>query len=190
MKLRLGSCELFLGYGTMAALTAVLLLDRENRLIACLSAALLHELGHILMMVVFRVRLRCIRIRLFEVLIEAGDAPDFSADCWITLGGVLMNFCCAALLYPLCPMWSMPHLMLGMFNSLPVRSLDGGHLLEICLQRRFSPVICERILNILTVTILIPLFTAGIVVLLNSGYNYSLLAISLYLLVILFVKRR
>ena len=78
--------------------------------------------------------------------------------------------------------------MLGVFNLLPVLSLDGGHLLTILLQRHFSPVVCRNVLRILTFVFLLPLFTAGLYLLLNSGYNYSLLAISLYLTAILFLK--
>ena len=188
MKLRVADCELTVGYEAVAAMTAVLLLDREGHVAACLLAAALHELGHVLMTLVFRVPVKRIRVRLFDVLIEADDAPTLAADVWITLGGVLMNFFCFAVLYPLAPAWAMPHLMLGVFNLLPVLSLDGGHLLTILLQRRFSPVVCRNVLRILTFVFLLPLFTAGLYLLLNSGYNYSLLAISLYLTVILFLK--
>ena len=188
MKFTIADCEFTVGYESLAALTAALLLDGEDRIAACLSAALLHELGHILMMRLYRVSVRSVRIRIFDVLIEAGEAPSFSADVWITLGGVLMNFLCFALLFPFCRAWSLPHLMLGVFNLLPVISLDGGYLLTICLQRRFSPLVCNRLLSVLTIVFLVPLFTAGLYLLLNSGYNYSLLAISLYLLAVLFVK--
>ena len=57
MKLRLGSVDLYLGYEAVAAITAVLLLDREGRVLCALIAALLHELGHLLMMRLCRCRL-------------------------------------------------------------------------------------------------------------------------------------
>ena len=188
MKLRLGDCELVVGYEAVAALTAVLLLDRENRVIGCIAAALLHELGHILMMRRCRVRLKRVRLRLFDVLIEAGEIPTFSAEVRITLGGVMMNFFCAAILYPLAPRLSIPHLALGVFNLLPVMSLDGGHLLYLFLSRHYQPRTCERVLRITTFVLVLPLFAAGIYLLFRSSYNYSLLAISLYLLAILFLK--
>ncbi len=188
MKLRVADCELVFGYETAAALTLALLLDRGNRIAACLIAALLHELGHILMMRLFREKIRRVSVRLFDVLIEAGDAPSLVADVWITLGGVMMNFACALLLFPFWRVWSLPHLALGCFNLMPVLSLDGGHLLGIILQRRFSPAVCRNVLRISTFVFLLPLFTAGLYLLLNSGYNYSLLAISLYLTAVLFLK--
>ena len=100
----------------------------------------------------------------------------------------MMNFFCAAILYPLAPRLSIPHLALGVFNLLPVMSLDGGHLLYLFLSRHYQPRTCERVLRITTFVLVLPLFAAGIYLLFRSSYNYSLLAISLYLLAILFLK--
>ena len=188
MKLRIAKIDWYIGYEAIAAMTAVLLLDRENRVIFCFFAAILHEMGHLLMMLLCGVHVRGIKLRLFDVLIEADDAPNRKADVLITLGGVAVNFLCAASLCPLGMKYGLPHLFLGIFNLLPVMSLDGGHLLEICLENRFSPRALANTLRVTTFVFLFPLMTAGLVLLLNSGYNYSLLVISLYLIVLLFLK--
>lgn len=188
MKLRLADIELSVGYEVVAAMTAVLLLDRGNSVVCCFIAALMHELGHIVMMRLCSVRVRGLRLRLFDVLIEADEPPTFRADVLITLGGVLANFVFAAVFAPVSAKLSLPHLMLGVFNSLPVMSLDGGHLLYIVLARKFEPHICRNAVLISTFVFILPLMTAGLYLLFNSGYNYSLLAISLYLLTVLFLK--
>lgn len=189
MSFRIADLRVYLGYEVVAAITAVLILDRENRVICCFAAALLHEIGHILMMRLTGVRVRGLRLRLFDVLIEA-DAPDsFRDDVLITLGGVTVNLILAAALAPVSMRLSLPHLVLGVFNLLPVMSLDGGHLLSICLARRFSPRVCDAVIRVTTFVFMLPLMIAGIYILLNSGYNYSLLLISLYLLVILLLKK-
>lgn len=189
MKLRIANLSIVIGYEAMAAMTAVLLLDRDNRVVFCFLAALLHELGHILMMLLCHVRVRGIRLRLFDVLIEADNAPSVRADVLITVGGVVVNFLFAALLCPFGMKYGLPHLFLGVFNLLPVMSLDGGHLLEICLEKTVSPRTAGIVLRVTTFVFLLPLMTAGLVVLFNSGYNYSLLVISLYLTAVLFLKR-
>lgn len=189
MKLRIAKTEVVIGYEVMAAITAVLLLDRENRIVCCLLAALLHELGHVLMMRLCGVRVRCVRLRLFDTLIEGDEAPSVLTDVWITLGGVTVNFVCAAALCPFSLTLGLPHLALGVFNLLPVMSLDGGHLLVICLSRRFSPRVVDAVIKLSTFLFLLPLMTAGIYIVCRSGYNYSLLLISLYLTVILFMKK-
>lgn len=188
MKLRIASLDLFVGYEAIAAMTAVLLLDRENRVIYCFLAALLHELGHVLMMLLCGVRVRAVRLRLFDVLIEADDAPGVRADVLITLGGVTVNFLFAALLCPVDLRYGLPHLMLGIFNLLPVLSLDGGHLLELILEKHFSPHTVVSVLRVTTFLFILPLMTAGLYLLFNSGYNYSLLIISIYLFVLLLLK--
>ncbi len=189
MKLRVAKIELIVGFEVAAALTTVLLLDREYRVLCCFLAAAIHELGHVLMMRLCGVRVRRVRLRLFDALIEADEAPSFSADVLITLGGPAANLLLAALLYPFSLTLCLPHLALGLFNLLPLLSLDGGHLLKLCLMRRCSPRICDAVLKTATFVILLPLMTAGIVILFNSGYNYSLLFASLYLTAILFLKK-
>ena len=189
MKLRIADLSICFGYEVIAAMTAVLILDRENRVICCFAAALLHELGHIVMMRLCRVKVRGLRLRLFDVLIEADEPADLCADAWITSGGVLVNVLCAAIFCPFSLKVGLPHLALGIFNLLPVISLDGGRLLSICLSRRFSPHVTDTVLRVTTFLFLLPLMTAGIYLLFQSGYNYSLLLISLYLLAVLLLKK-
>lgn len=188
MKLRIADLEIFIGYEAAAAMTAVLLLDRENRVVCCILAALLHELGHILMMGLCHVRVRSLKIRLFDILIEADDARCLCDDVLITSGGVMMNFFCAALFCPFSSNLSLPHLALGVFNLLPVMSLDGGRLFCLFLSRRCSQRAVNNMLRITTFVFILPLMTAGLYTLFNSGYNYSLLIVSLYLTAVLFLK--
>ena len=182
MKLRIADTDIYVGYEAVAALTAVLLIDRENRFICCLAAAVVHELGHMLMMRLRSVRITGLRLRLFDVLIEADEPPSFGADVLITLGGPAANL---AFSFEI----GMPQLALGVFNLLPAMSLDGGHLLRICLERRYSARVCDIILTITTIVFVLPLMTAGIYLLFKSKYNYSFLAISLYLLTVLLLKK-
>lgn len=169
-------------------MTAVLILDHENRVICCAFAAVFHELGHIVMMRCFHIPLRSVRLSVFDVLIDA-DRPDrFIADFCITLGGPAANLLGAVLSAPFSRGMLYAHLALGVFNLLPVMSLDGGRLLTLLLSRRFLPKTCTILLRITTFALLLPLFTAGLLILFRSGYNYSLLAVSLYLLAVLLFK--
>ncbi len=189
MKLRVADTDVFVGYEAVAALTAVLLIDRGCRIVCCVAAAVIHELGHLLMMRLCSVRVTGVRLRLFDVLIEADEPPSPRADVLITSGGPAANLISAAVLLPFCFELGMPQLALGIFNLLPVMSLDGGHLLRIFLDRRFSPRAGYIVLTVTTTAFALPLMTAGIYLLLKSKYNYSFLAISLYLLSVLFLKK-
>lgn len=188
MSFCLGKCRICIGYEAAAALTAVLLLDRENRIILCITAAALHELGHLIMMRLCGVAVRGVSLRLFDVRIDADSPRRVRDDILITLGGVTVNFLLAAMFVPCGMFFGYANLALGSFNLLPVMSLDGGRLLTILLSRRYGARICDRVLKITSFVILLPLMTAGIYTLLQSGYNYSLLFVSLYLTAILLLK--
>ena len=188
MSFRLGKRRFYIGYEAVAALSAVLLLDGEGRMILCIAAALLHELGHLAMMLFFGVTVRGVTLRLFDVRIDADSPRGFRDDICITLGGVTVNFLLAAFFLSAGSFFGAANLALGCFNLLPVMSLDGGRLLYILLSRRFPPRVCDRALKISSFIILLPLMTVGICTLLRSGYNYSLLIISLYLLAVLLLK--
>ena len=188
MSLRLGKTTVSVGYEVVAAITAVLILDRENRIVCCVIAAALHELGHLLMMRCFHIRVRSVTATLFDVLIQAGSPADHCADICVTLGGPAANLLCAAAFAPISCSLCCANLAVGCFNLLPVMSLDGGHLLYLLLSRRFLPKTCSLIIKLTSFIFLIPLLTAGLIVLLRSGYNYSLLAAALYLLAVFIFK--
>ncbi len=64
---------------------------------------------------------------------------------------------------------------------MPVSTLDGGQAINIILNKFISEEKSVIILNILTVIFAIPIFTLGIIVLFNTGYNFSFLLLGVYL---------
>ena len=188
MSFCLGKCRITVGYEAVAALAAVLILDRENRIVQCMAAALLHEAGHLLTMLRCGLKVRGISLRLFDVQIAADSPRRFRHDVWITLAGPAVNLLLAAAFIPAGSFFGVANLALGCFNLLPAESLDGGRLLTLLLSRRCDDRVCNLVLKITSFIILLPLMTAGIYTLFQSGYNYSLLTVSLYLLAMLFLK--
>jgi stage IV sporulation protein FB len=188
MSFCIGRIRFCIGYEAVAAVTAILLIDRQNRVIGCILAAALHEAGHVIAMIFCRVRVRGVRIRLFDILIEADEAATLSADILVTLGGPGMNLLLAASFARIAPFFSAANLAMGLFNLMPVISLDGGRILSLLAAKRWGVENAQRVLRITSFVILLPLMTAGILFLFRSGYNYSLLAVSLYLLAVLLLK--
>lgn len=188
MKFRFLKTDISIGYEVAAAISAVLILDSDYRVICCVFAAVLHELGHLLMMRCFHIRVHRVKIGIFDVLIKADSPSRFCQELCVTLGGPAMNLLCAAIFMPFHQNLFYADLALGLFNLLPVMTLDGGRLLYLMLSRRFLPKTCSVILRLTTFVMLLPFFTAGLLMLFRSGYNYSLLAISLYLLAVFLFK--
>lgn len=76
----------------------------------------------------------------------------------------------------------------GLFNLIPVMSLDGGQLLYLLLSRRFDEALAERLVNIVTFLFIFPLAAVGFLLLLKSKYNFSLLFVCIYLVLSLVLK--
>jgi len=188
MSFSISDTRIYIGYSAAAALTAALIIDGSGSIALCMMAAALHELGHLIMMRCFCVKITGISLRLFDARIEAAPASSFTADICIALGGPVMNLVLAGCSFFLSRVFCYANLALGIFNLMPIMSLDGGRVLYLVLSRRFSPRTCAAVLKFTSFVILLPLLTAGITILFRSGYNYSLLAVSLYLLAILVLK--
>lgn len=77
------------------------------------------------------------------------------------------------------------NLALGMIHSLPVEPLDGGLALRYLLRSRWGAQRAEKISKITSVLFIFPLAVLGFLVLLRTRYNYSLLALNVYLMLYL-----
>ncbi|MGN1132156.1 MAG: site-2 protease family protein [Ruminococcus sp.] len=78
-------------------------------------------------------------------------------------------------------MFALANLFIGIFNVLPVSTLDGGQAINILLSRYFSQRVTDIVINIITIVFSIPIFTMGIIILLSTGYNFSFLLLGVYL---------
>ncbi len=119
-------------YWIVGALTAIMLF----------VSVLLHELGHSVVALRYRIPVRSITLFIFGGLAQIGtEPPNALAEFWIALAGPLVSFGLAALfgmLEPLARGWS-PLLALvkylayingtlGLFNLIPGFPLDGGRV--------------------------------------------------------------
>lgn len=173
---------------TVALMSIVLILDVSGKVFMCFLCALLHECGHLLAMTAFSVKPKAIKLRLFDIVIDADIGKSYFADFIITISGPLFNFLTAFLFYFVSYPMFVISVFIGLFNLLPIESFDGGHALSLLLSKKLAVLAVRRVLKILTFIFLVPLFLIGVLVLFYSKYNYSLLLISLYLLAILFLK--
>ncbi|MBP3320169.1 MAG: hypothetical protein J6K87_00775 [Clostridia bacterium] len=74
-------------------------------------------------------------------------------------------------------------------NLLLIESLDGHRILSVILSRKFDINICEKILNIVSVIFLVPVSVLGIIILVKSKYNFSLLIFGVYLFSRIILKK-
>ena len=169
-------------------------------LLLCTAAAavVIHESGHLIAMKRIGYFPKRIKISLFEINIrdDSRQLRTAKENMLIIFFGPAANFICflpAFLLYLIGTDRILPfaaaNLSVGLFNLLPVMSLDGGQLLYILLSRRRTPGQAEKIVCRLTFICIFPLAALGFVVLFHSHYNFSLLFVCVYLVFSLITRQ-
>ncbi len=157
---------------------------------ACLLAVLLHEAAHILILGLLHAlpsRLVVTALGCRMICTKENFISEWQQAA-VSLAGPGMNWLCfllAAALHGENAVFAKASLALGMIHSLPIEPLDGGLALRYILKKMFSEENAERISRMISATLLLPLGVLGFLVLLRTHYNYSLLALSLYLMLYL-----
>ncbi len=177
-------------YPTLAFLSILLISGTLSGYAYCFAALTIHELGHLFMMKLCGAEPSGINVSLFDIKIiqRSRHSLSFVRDALIILAGPAANLIMFALFFPFCAVFSAVNLMLGAFNLLPASGVDGGQLLFLILLRRFGARKSALITDITTVAVCVPMFFVGLTVLLYSKYNFSLLFLSLYLILTVFMR--
>lgn len=123
----MGFCLLAAWFGTV---------NGWRLLATVLLAAVIHELGHCLVLRRLGARVTGLRIGVFGAVLETdGRALSYGGELLAVLAGPVANLLCALALVALGgSRWAVPigaHLALCAFNLLPVRPLDGGKALYL-----------------------------------------------------------
>ena len=157
-------------------------------------AALCHEFGHLLTMMLFRIPIREIEITLFGAEIRSASLIN---NIWgrvcIYFAGAGANIVTGisaimiwrdsyyALFFCTCS------LSLAILNLIPIRTLDGGCILEAVytgLFPRYAPVI----LDIISCISLVFLWLVAVYLMLCFGGNISLMLFCMYMFVSLYLR--
>lgn len=197
MKFNLLKIKFEISYLLLCVFAIAVITDDLLNLIWCICAVLIHESGHIIPMCIFGYRPEKIKIALFEISItdKSRHNRSFWQNFFIILFGPFANFICFILYYLLylygneffLPL-AIANLSVGLFNFMPVLSLDGGQLLYLVLCRRITEINAERAVDIMTFIFIFPLFALGFMLLFKSKYNFSLLFVCIYLVFSLVLK--
>lgn len=197
MKLYINNIKIEVDYLFIAVYSLVFLFDSERKILSALLAAFCHEMGHIASMLIVSFPPKSITLKLFDIkIIRQNYYLSDVKELFITYSGILVNLILATIFYLLSLNFNAffienfcyANLALGLFNSLPVVTLDGASGLIIILKRFMSFKSADKVIDILTFLLLFPLAVLGFIILFKSKYNYSLLFISIYLICVLVLK--
>lgn len=170
---------------------AMLIIDTTGVAAIAFLSAILHEIGHLIVIILFGSPPKSINFKTTGMQII--NRPDidlsYSRDIVVCLAGPAINLFVFIMFYSVDELTAIINLFLAIFNLLPVMHLDGGRAIYCFLCKVISHHAAEIIINILSLAVIIPLTILGIYIFLKTGYNFSLLIASFYL-IILFIKKR
>lgn len=188
MKLEfcVGRCQIGIGFSCFALLSACCLFTGMESSAACLLAIFLHECAHLAVMWAFHVPPDRVEVSALgcRVVRQSGWGTTDYQQMIISLAGPAINLLCFGMtaLAGKNGDFTGVNLALGIAHSLPIEPLDGGLALRYFLQSQLEEGTAERVSRIVSLALLLPLSVLGFLVLLNTRYNYSLLALSVYLM--------
>ena len=159
--------------------------------------ALAHEIGHVLSMIIFKVKVEKIKFGLVNIDLFQSSSDKIISDrvsIIILFSGAFVNLLLYLIFYfyychsgeKIYYFLSLQNLFIGLLNLLPIDSLDGGKILRIILNKHFDFFMVEKILKYVSLLILVPLLLLGICVLFYSWCNFSLVILAVYLIIFLF----
>lgn len=169
-------------------LTALLLTDRSGLAIAALLAAAVHEAGHLCAAKFLHIPVRALRFHLLGAGLETGGRLlSYGEEFLLCAAGPLASLVFAILPAPLwqkapfAAQLSCTSLMLGLLNLLPIRSFDGGRMLEDALSAKLSVRAADTVLTASSLVFLFLLWATAVYFLLRAGDGLSLWCFSMSL---------
>ena len=172
-----GRCRIRISFYFFALLCVLSLFDRRGVLLPGLVAALLHECGHLaLMLLIPGHSPREIDVTPFGLRIGNSPLAEFAGgNGKILAAGCGVNFICAAATFGFLPDFAAVSFLMGVFNLLPVKGMDGGGILYLLLCRVLDESRARRAATAVSRLTLCAMAVGGVYVLAVTGYNFTLL---------------
>ncbi len=173
---------------SLLALPTVLLLLWSEDLIpffVMLSSALVHELGHILALKHLGYRIRRIDILPMGAVIVVPEGIPYFCEFIIALAGPAVSLLCALLGFvvflfaktPITLYFGLINTVLGLFNLLPIKKLDGGKALS-CILLHKQKNSSEQICSAASVCAKAVLVTLCVLLVVMSDYNLGVILLT------------
>ena len=190
IDIRIFGIRIKLSFWFVAFLTLLLIIDQTGILFYGIISAILHEMGHVIILIAFRRKPKLLSLELSGIRLVENRYPLGYFRELITLSsGGICNLCLFLAFY----FWGFitfatTNLCLAIFNLLPSKALDGGRILYLIIFYHTTAQKADRIFFILSAVVAIGLSIAG-GYLLFSTLNPTLFITGLYLVLNLFRKK-
>jgi stage IV sporulation protein FB len=166
----------------------ILLVDGTIYALITFAAAAVHELGHLAAAALTRAPISRISLWPLGAVITLGEPCPYRTDIAVKLAGGAANLAAAgacammrsalnlsgpadvaAVYFIICC------IALAVFNLLPIRTLDGGEALFSLLCIKFGPDTAGRVMRVVSLCALLPLWLVSGWAMFYTGGNFSLM---------------
>lgn len=137
---------------SFAAMICILAWLNWSLCLSFLLSALIHELGHLAAMKLWRVPIEAMSIGAAGAKIRTG-AMNHKQEIRCALAGPLTGIVFALCILRILPQTAVVSFLLSLINLLPLYPLDGGRVLRACLSLYFEEAKVRKITHIVTVVI-------------------------------------
>lgn len=163
-----------------------------------LYSCLLHEIGHLIAMLIVGTHLSEILFYSAGIKITADERYklSFLKEFFVLIGGSGVNFIlfficyfCSDKLTLKMPVFAIINLMIGLFNLLPVNMFDGGKITELVLQKFLLPDTAYKISRILSLVITVSALLSAIILYYLKIVNFTVVATLIYTSAVCLVRK-
>lgn len=195
MRFKIFDVEIYIDFLFTASVTLLLIFDDTYTAVFALAAAILHEMGHLSVFLIFGQKPKSIKLNALgmEIVRSKEIKLTFIQEVYVAFAGPLVNLILALLTFIIA---RGNHVAIGInialaaFNLLPIFELDGGRILYYLLCIKTEEYKANKIITVLSYLTLFPLFLVGFLILIRSRYNFTLLAVTIYLTIIILNKSK
>lgn len=195
MQLIIHKTRLSVTFPFSAVVMLMLLFCDSETVLVSLASSLLHEAGHLFFMFKFHSQPSLICFGAFGIRIERQNTTPLSAEkeALVALGGIIVNMLLAlfgAGAYLLFESafgikLALVNGFIGCFNMLPCSLLDFGRFLECMLSSRPD---CEALLRLISHLTMLAVAAGCLLYNIFIGINVSMIAVSIYIILITTLK--
>ena len=191
LSFQIGKVKVYIWFSFFAVICLFLAMGQNPWGLWCISASILHELGHLMAFVYKGYPPLELHFEYSGIcLIPKKQLYSIRQEIFFLVSGSAVNLVCSIALWLLkLPIAASFYLVLGIFNLLPLRGLDGGQILWILLEcfwgARIGGAICAAISG-MTDSLLI---LGGFFLFQKTG-NFTLLLTVFYFFLLGFSTRR
>ena len=196
MKFKILGTEIYISFLFTAVITFMLATDRTGLALPTLCAVILHETGHLLAMWALECNPKSVSLIPASVKITMSFSKSFRNDIIIAVCGPAVNFLLFLVLYvnylsfgsevSLC--YGLVNLLIGIFNIMPVKGLDGGTILFTILAKRGDVNKATLILRFITISVAVGILVLAVFVTVKVKFNPTLYIVGIYLLISAIIK--